>query len=52
VSKDDPPNLVGTIREGLLALDPDLTARFANRSFADTFTVIPKGTPCDKEGRR
>ena len=35
----DPLDLVETIREGLLVLDPDLTVRFANRSFCDTFAV-------------
>jgi hypothetical protein len=28
-----PLDLVETVREGLLALEPDLTVRFANRSF-------------------
>ena len=46
----DPLDLVETIREGLL--DPDLTVRFAHRSFGDTFTVTPKDTPRDKEGRQ
>ena len=32
----DPLDLVETIREGLLVLDPDLTVRFANRSFGLT----------------
>jgi hypothetical protein len=36
----------------LSLLDPDLTVRFAHRSFGDTFTVIPKDTPRDKEGRQ
>jgi len=45
-------DLVDTIREGLLVLDPDLTARFANRSVDDTFTVTPEDTPRDKEGRQ
>jgi len=40
----DPLDLVETIREGLLVLDPDLTVRFANRSFADTFAVTPEDT--------
>jgi PAS domain S-box-containing protein len=35
----DPLDLVETIREGVLVLDPDLTVRFANRSFCDTFAV-------------
>jgi hypothetical protein len=34
---------VETIREVLL--DPDLTVRFAHRSFGDTLTVTPKGHP-------
>src|SRR6202140_312296 len=40
----DPTDLVETIREGLLVLDPDLTVRFANRSFVDTFAVTPEDT--------
>jgi hypothetical protein len=28
----------------LSLLDPDLTVRFAHRSFGDTFTVTPKDT--------
>jgi PAS domain-containing protein len=40
----NPLDLVETIREGLLVLDPDLTVRFANRSFADTFAVTPEDT--------
>ena len=40
----DPLDLVETIREGLLVLDPDLTVRFANRSFCDTFAVTPEDT--------
>jgi PAS domain S-box-containing protein len=40
----DPLDLVETIREGPLVLDPDLTVRFANRSFADTFAVSPEDT--------
>jgi PAS domain S-box-containing protein len=35
----DPLDLVETVREGLLVLDSDLTIRFANRSFRDTFAV-------------
>ena len=31
----DPLDLVETIREGLLVLEPDLTVRFANRSFCN-----------------
>ncbi len=40
----DPLDLVETIREGLLVLDPDLTIRFANRSFCSTFAVAPEQT--------
>jgi PAS domain S-box-containing protein len=35
----DPLELVETIREGLLVLEPDLTIRLANRSFCATFAV-------------
>ncbi|MGA2843249.1 MAG: hypothetical protein ABSG18_24495 [Steroidobacteraceae bacterium] len=42
--------LVETIREGPLVLDPDLTVRFANRSFGDAFTVTPGDTPRDNDG--
>jgi PAS fold len=44
VSEVDPLDLVETIREGLLVLDPDLTVRFANRSFCDAFAVTPEDT--------
>ena len=37
----DPWELMATVREGLLVLDSDLTIRFANRSFCDTFAVKP-----------
>jgi PAS domain S-box-containing protein len=37
----DPWDLIATVREGLLVLDSDLTIRFANRSFCDTFAVTP-----------
>lgn len=40
----DPLDLVETIREGLLVLESDLTVRFANRSFCDTFAVAPEDT--------
>src|SRR5271166_333674 len=40
----DPLDLVETIREGLLVLEPDLTIRFASRSFCDQFSVAPKHT--------
>src|SRR5271156_2222904 len=38
----DPLDLVETIREAILVLEPDLTIRFANRSFYDTFAVAPE----------
>jgi len=44
VSEVDPLDLVETIREGLLVLDPDLTVRFVNRSFGNTFAVTPEDT--------
>ena len=40
----NPLNIVETIREGVLVLDADLTVRFANRSFCDTFAVAPEHT--------
>jgi PAS domain S-box-containing protein len=40
----NPLDLVETIREGILVLEPDLTIRFANRSFCDTFAVTPEHT--------
>src|SRR5580704_10667670 len=40
----NPLDLVDTIREGILVLAPDLTIRFANRSFYDTFAVEPEHT--------
>ena len=39
-----PLDVVETIREGLLVLDPDLTIRFANRSFCQTLAVAAKDT--------
>jgi PAS domain S-box-containing protein len=39
-----PLDLVETIRECLLVLEPDLTVRFANRSFCKTFAVAPEDT--------
>jgi PAS domain S-box-containing protein len=39
-----PLDLVETVREGLLVLEPDLTIRFANRSFCHTFEVAPEDT--------
>jgi PAS domain S-box-containing protein len=38
----DPLDIVETIREGLLVLDPDLTIRFANRAFCEKFSVVPE----------
>ncbi|MGH6852979.1 MAG: sensor histidine kinase [Methylocella sp.] len=38
----DPLDLVETIREGALVLEPDLTIRFANRSFCHMFAVAPE----------
>jgi PAS domain S-box-containing protein len=40
----DPLDLVETIREGLLVLEPDLTVRFVNRSFCETFGVTPENS--------
>ena len=40
----DPLDIVETIREGLLVLEHDLTIRFANRAFCDTFAVAPEHT--------
>ena len=40
----DPLDLIETIREGLLVLEPDLTVRFANHSFCRTFAVVPENT--------
>jgi PAS domain S-box-containing protein len=40
----DPLELVETIREGILVLTPDLTVRFANRSFYHMFAVAPEHT--------
>jgi chemotaxis protein methyltransferase CheR len=39
-----PLDVVETIREGLLVLEPDLTIRFANRSFCQMFAVAPENT--------
>ena len=38
----NPLDLLETIREGILVLDPVLTVRFANRSFCHTFAVTPE----------
>ncbi|MGC2414282.1 MAG: histidine kinase dimerization/phosphoacceptor domain -containing protein [Stellaceae bacterium] len=40
----NPLDVVETIRDGILVLDPDLTIRFANRSFCQTFAVAPEDT--------
>lgn len=39
-----PLDLVETVRDGILVLEPDLTIRFANRSFCQTFAVAPEHT--------
>src|ERR1700692_2356980 len=44
VREVEPLDIVETIREGLLVLEPDLTVRFANRAFCDTFAVVPEET--------
>ena len=44
----DPLDLVETIREGLLVLEPDLTIDFANRAFCDKFSIAPE----DAVGRK
>jgi PAS domain S-box-containing protein len=44
VRQVNPLDLVETIREGLLVLEPDLTVLFANRSFCDIFAVAPEDT--------
>jgi chemotaxis protein methyltransferase CheR len=44
VRKVLPLDVVETIRESLLVLEPDLTIRFANRSFCQTFAVAPEET--------
>jgi PAS domain S-box-containing protein len=40
----NPLDLVESVREGILVLEPDLTIRFANRSFCQTFAVAPEQT--------
>jgi PAS domain S-box-containing protein len=44
VREFDPLDIVETVREGLLVLEPDLTIRFANRSFCAKFSVAPEHT--------
>jgi chemotaxis protein methyltransferase CheR len=48
VRKFDTRDLINSVRDGLLVLDPDLTVRFTNRSFCDTFAVAPE----DAVGRK
>jgi nitrogen-specific signal transduction histidine kinase len=40
----NPEDLVETIREGVLVLESDLTIRFANRSFYETFAAAAEHT--------
>jgi PAS domain S-box-containing protein len=40
----NPLDLMETIREGVLVLEPDLTVRLANRSFCHMFAVAPEHT--------
>jgi len=44
VRKVIPLDVVETIQEGLVVLEPDLTVRFANRSFCQTFAVTREET--------
>jgi PAS domain S-box-containing protein len=45
VARDvDPRYIVESVLDGILVLEPDLTIRFANRSFCRTFAVTPKRT--------
>ena len=44
MSEADQLDLVETIRDGLLVLEPDLTIRFANRSYCSTFAVAREDT--------
>jgi hypothetical protein len=48
----DVDDLAETTRDRLLVLDPNLTVRFADRSFGDAFTVTPKDTLRDQEGQQ
>ena len=50
VCEIEPLDLRETIREGQLVPGPDLT--FAHHSLGDTFTVTPKDTAHNQEGRR
>jgi hypothetical protein len=47
-----PAHWISPRRPVLLVLDPDLTVKFADRSFGDAFTVTPKDTPRDQEGQQ
>jgi nitrogen-specific signal transduction histidine kinase len=40
----NPLDLLETIRESVLVLEPDLTVRLANRSFCHMFAVAPEHT--------
>jgi PAS domain-containing protein len=40
----NPLDLLETTRDGILVLEPDLTIRFASRSFYDTFAVASAQT--------
>jgi hypothetical protein len=42
VREVEPLDIVETIREGLLVLEPDLTIRFANRTFCDRFSAAAR----------
>ncbi len=37
----NPLDLLETIRDGVLVVEPDLTIRFANRSFCHMFVAAP-----------
>ena len=45
-------DITEAIRQALLVRGPDVMVGVANRSFGDTFTVTPKDTPREKEGRQ
>jgi len=50
VCEVDPLDIEETIRESVLVPGPDETGQLAYCSYSDTFTVLPKDTPHDKEG--
>ena len=50
MSEVDPLDIVKTIREGVLAGDPNLTDRLAYRSCGETFTILRENNPREKEG--